>query len=208
MPIWRAVHLSVLSIFASFYPRAFLKKRRGYCNCLRPSVRPSVMLSPPKPLDEIQPNLVCVLHTWMGLATAIFFALPPGAMRRGQKVKYHLISITKSISKILYQTLCVFSQMKYTKHIRRNFYSVAWVMPQGWDFGGTQGFKKNVQTWSCGISNWRGWPAEQNASNIFILVSNWWPWGEVKSSNIINFGYHAILKIFIPKFVCVLTNKR
>ena len=40
-----------------------------------------------------------------------------------------------SISKILYQTLCVFSQMKDTKHIRQDFYSVAWVMPQGWDFG-------------------------------------------------------------------------
>ena len=26
--------------------------------------------------------------------------------------------------------------MKDTKHIRRNFYSVAWVMPQGWDLGG------------------------------------------------------------------------
>ena len=25
--------------------------------------------------------------------------------------------------------------MKDTKHIRRDFYSVAWVMPQGWDFG-------------------------------------------------------------------------
>ena len=35
----------------------------------------------------------------------------------------------------LYQTLCVFSQMNDTKHIRRDFYSVAWVMPQGWDFG-------------------------------------------------------------------------
>ena len=30
-------------------------------NC--PSVRLSVMLSPPKPLDEIQPNLVCELLT-------------------------------------------------------------------------------------------------------------------------------------------------
>ena len=29
-----------------------------------------------------------------------FFAPPPGALGRGQKVKYHLISITKSISKI------------------------------------------------------------------------------------------------------------
>ena len=35
----------------------------------------------------------------------------------------------------LYETLCVFSQMKDTKHIRRDFHSVAWVMPQGWDFG-------------------------------------------------------------------------
>ena len=25
--------------------------------------------------------------------------------------------------------------MKDTKHTRRDFYSVAWVMPQGWDFG-------------------------------------------------------------------------
>ena len=25
--------------------------------------------------------------------------------------------------------------MKDTKHIRRDFHSVAWVMPQGWDFG-------------------------------------------------------------------------
>ena len=25
--------------------------------------------------------------------------------------------------------------MKDTKHIRRDFYSVAWIMPQGWDFG-------------------------------------------------------------------------
>ena len=30
---------------------------------VRLSVRPSVTLSPPKPLDEIQPNLVCVLLT-------------------------------------------------------------------------------------------------------------------------------------------------
>ena len=37
----------------------------------------------------------------MGHATATFFlAPPPGALRRGQKVKYHLFSITKSISKI------------------------------------------------------------------------------------------------------------
>ena len=40
-----------------------------------------------------------------------------------------------SISKILYQTLYVLSQMKDTKHIRRDFYSVILVMPQEWDLG-------------------------------------------------------------------------
>ena len=59
--------------------------------------------------------------------------------------------------RFLYQILCVFSQMKDTKHIRRDFYSVAWVMPQGRDFralGVPRGL--NIfffQTWSCSISN-------------------------------------------------------
>ena len=74
----------------------------------------------------------------MGRATAFFLAPPPGALGRGQKVKYHLISITKSISKIFIPNFaCVLtnSQMKDTKHIRQDFYFVAWVMPQEWDFG-------------------------------------------------------------------------
>ena len=36
--------------------------------------------------------------------------------------------------------------MKDTKHIRLDFYSVPWVMPQGWDFGALgvpRGVKKN-----------------------------------------------------------------
>ena len=54
-----------------------------------PSVRLSVMLSPPKPLDRIQPNLVSGLLTQVGHARArLFLALPPGALGRGQKVKY------------------------------------------------------------------------------------------------------------------------
>ena len=49
----------------------------------------------------------------------------------------------------LFQTLCVFSQMKDTKYIRRDFYSFAWVMPKGWDFGALgvpRGSKKKIQT--------------------------------------------------------------
>ena len=63
------------------------------------------------------------------------FGHAPWGPGRGQKVKYHLISITRAIQRFLYQTLCVFSQMKDTKHIRRDFHSVFWVMPQGWYFG-------------------------------------------------------------------------
>ena len=84
----------------------------------------------------------------MGRATSnFFFAPPPGALGRGQKVKYHLISITKSISKIFIPNfVCVLTQMKDTKHIRRYFHSVPRVMPQGWDFGALgvpRGSKKN-----------------------------------------------------------------
>ena len=47
------------------------------------------MLSPPKPLDRIQPNLVNGLLTQVGRARAcLFLAPPPGALGRGQKVKY------------------------------------------------------------------------------------------------------------------------
>ena len=44
----------------------------------------------------------------------LFLALPPGALRRGQKVKYHLISITKSISKIFIPNfVCVLTNERY-----------------------------------------------------------------------------------------------
>ena len=87
----------------------------------------------------------------------LFLAPPPGALGRGQKVKYHLISITESISKFLYQTLCVFSQMKDTRLIDRIFI----LSPGPCLRGGTLGcwgcpWGSKVyffQTWSCGISN-------------------------------------------------------
>ena len=38
----------------------------------------------------------------------------------------------------------VFSQIKDTKHIRRDFHSVTWVMPQGWDLGGAGGAQGSI----------------------------------------------------------------
>ena len=44
----------------------------------------------------------------------LFLAPPPGALGRGQRVKYHLISITKSISKIfLPNFVCVLTNERY-----------------------------------------------------------------------------------------------
>ena len=51
-----------------------------------------------------------------------------------------------SISKILYQTLCVFSQVKDRKRIEQNFHSVAKVMSRG----GTAG-AEGVKNLSVGI---------------------------------------------------------
>ena len=79
----------------------------------------------------------------------------------------------------------------------------------GVGIGGSRGAqlkKKFVRRWLWCISNWRGWWVEQNASTIFILGSNWWHWGEVKNYWISI--TKSISKIFIPNFVCVLTNKR
>ena len=41
------------------------------------------------------------------------------------------ISLTCQFQRFLYQTLCVFSQIKDRKHIEQNFHSVVRVMPGG-----------------------------------------------------------------------------
>ena len=67
----------------------------------------------------------------MGRAAAkIFLALGPGEGSKGQIFNFNY---KVNFKDFVYQTLRVFLQMKDTKHIRRNFYSVTWVMPQ--DFG-------------------------------------------------------------------------
>ena len=118
------------------------------------------MLSPPKLLDEIQPNLVCELLTLMGRAKSnFFFAPPPGALGRGQKVKYHLISITKSISKIFIPNfVCVLTNERYKTYQTEFSFSPLGHAPRVelWGAGGARGVKKKFQTWSCGISNKRG----------------------------------------------------
>ena len=64
--------------------------------------------------------------------------------------------------RFLYQTLCVFSQIEYRKHIEQDFRSVAGVMPQGWDLG-----VRGVKNFSVGIC--AGAPSTARYSSILLV---------------------------------------
>ena len=66
-----------------------------------------------------------------GACMAFFFASPPGALGRGQKVNYHLISFTRSISKIFIPNFVCVLPNNIFKTCQTEFSSVACVMPQG-----------------------------------------------------------------------------
>ena len=87
----------------------------------------------------------------VGCNDKTFFEPPPGAVGMGQKVKYHLISITKSISKIFIpNSVCVLTNERHkTYQTGFSFFRLG--------AGGGKGVKDFFfQTWSCGISNGRG----------------------------------------------------
>ena len=82
----------------------------------------------------------------MGHATSNFFwPPPPWALGRGQKVKYHLISITKSISKIFIPNfVCVLTNERYKACLTGfSFCSLGHVPGVGlWGAGVPRGQKK------------------------------------------------------------------
>ena len=72
----------------------------------------------------------------MNGARNVKFSFGPAPWGPGEGSKYHLISITKSISKIFIPNfVCVLTNERYKTYQTFFFYFVAWVMPQGWDFG-------------------------------------------------------------------------
>ena len=76
-----------------------------------------------------------------GVCGSKFLSHPPGAPGRVQR---STIRFEKSISKILYQTLCLFSKIKEM--------GFPLCRSRGWDLGLLVG-QFFFQTWSCGISN-------------------------------------------------------
>ena len=124
-----------------FYPHAFLKKRRGYCKRLRPSRY--LLLNHWMKSNQIW--CVCCSHEW-GVQGDIFFGLASWGPWEGPKGQISLIIIKfqlqSQFQRFSNQTLCVFSQMKDIKHIRRDFHLATWVMPNGWDLGVSWGLGK------------------------------------------------------------------
>ena len=91
-----------------------------------------------------------------GACNGNFFFVPttlgPGEGSKGE-ISFNF-NYKVNFKDFLYQTLRVFSQMKDTKYIRRDFHSVTWIMPQGWDLGhwGAQGVKKLLGVpWGVGV---------------------------------------------------------
>ena len=87
------------------------------------------------------------------------FAPPPGALGRGQKVKYHLFSITKSISKIFIPNfVCVLTNERYkTYQTGFVFCPLNHALVVGiWGAWGAQGVKKKFKHGHVVCQNRRG----------------------------------------------------
>ena len=169
--------------------------------------------------SEIQPDLVCELLTSMAHATAQFlWSPPPGALGRGQKVKYHKISVTKSISK-KYYFVCPLTNERYKTY------------QTGFSFhrlGHTPGVRLRGTVGGGGGGGGGGWGGGQNfffqiqpdlvcelLTSMAHATAQFFgspPPGALGRGQKVK--YHkisitkSISKIFKLKFACLLTNER
>ena len=126
-------------------------------------------------------------------------------------------NIIKSQSQSLFQrffnkTLCFFSQLKDMKHIRRDFHSVAWVMPQGWwDLGvpwrvvGSKKifFPKFNQIWY--VSYLHEWHMQRHH---FLGPRPLGPWGGAKRSNIIKSELQSRFQRSLNQTLCIFSHMK
>ena len=72
------------------------------------------MLSPPKLLDEIQPNLVCELLTWIGRATAFFGPRPMGPWGEVKRSNIILFQLQSQFQRFFIPNfVCVLTNERY-----------------------------------------------------------------------------------------------
>ena len=102
------------------------------------------------------------------------------------------------------------TQIKDIKYIKRDFLSIAWAMPHGWDFGAMGVPRESKQKFEHRHrANQIHGDDENNRMQVDCS-----PYGQtgdhrVKSKGQIslNFSYKVNYKYFIPNFVCVPKNK-
>ena len=171
------------------------------------------MLSPPSVCPSVRPlcyllqnhwtkfnQIWCVSysHEW-GAQGKKKFAPAPGALGRGQKVKYHLISITKSISTIFIPNfVCVLTNERY-KTYQTGFLFCRLGHALGVGLGGYLGAKINFRPAVCPLcyllqNHWTKFNQIWCVSYLHELGAQhkkkFWPrplgpWGGVKRSSII-----------------------
>ena len=127
------------------------------------------------------------LHQWHMQRHNFFGSHPLGPWGGAKRSNIIKSQSQSQFQRFLNQTLCVFSQLKDLKHIRRDFHSVAWVMPQGWDLGVPWGvggpktfFPKFNQIW-C-VSYLHEWNMQRHN---FLGPRFLGPWRGAKRSSII-----------------------
>ena len=90
--------------------------------------------------------------------------------------------------------------MKDTKHIRRDFHSVNWVMPQGWDFGGA-GVPRGSFIFKHGhVAYQIDGDGEQN--RMQVKFSFYGQTGDLGVRSKGQISLHFSSKIFIQNFEC------
>ena len=127
-------------LFGILLSPRFLEKASGILlspPSVCPSVRLSVMLSPPKPLDGIQPNLVSGLLTQVGRARARLF-LGPAPRGPGEGSKGQILTISNfkvNFKDYLCENVHIYSVVIDVKHIEQDLLC----NPRNTLWGGTWG---------------------------------------------------------------------
>ena len=121
---------------------------------------------------------------------------PLGGAKRSNIIKSQSLS---QFQRFLNQTLCVFSQMKDIKHIRWDFHSVPWVMPQGWDLGVPWGvgdpnffFSKIQPDLVCELLT----SMAHATAQFFVVPTPWGPGEGPKGQISLNLNYKVNFKDF------------
>ena len=169
---------------------------------VRPSVRPSRYLLLNHWAKSNQIRCVCCSHEWGVKGHNFSWPRPLGPWGGGKRSNIVKFQLQSQFRIFLNQTLCVFPQMKDIKHIRRDFYSVAWVRPQRWDYRGLVSFfPKFNQKWCVSYSH----ELHMQRHNLFGPAPLG-PLGGMKRSNINKLQLLSQFQIFLNQTLCVFSQ--